>query len=110
MKMSQQRTVLRVRLAAFTLLMCFTLTATTLFAQGGGFGAISGVVQDSSGAVIPGAKVVIDNASKGIHREMESNGAGVFNAPALVPASGYSVKISKTNFGNYDAKNITVNV
>ncbi|MCU1308168.1 MAG: TonB-dependent receptor [Acidobacteriaceae bacterium] len=109
--MSQANTRFNARIfAAFTFLMCFTLTAPTLFAQGGGFGAITGVVQDSSGAVIPGAKVVIDNASKGIHREMESNGAGAFNAPALVPASGYTVKISKSNFGNYEAKNITVTV
>ena len=75
-----------------------------------GFGAISGVVTDATGSVVPGAKVVVDNQSKGIHREMESNGAGSFSAPTLVPADGYSVSVSKTGFSNYEAKSINVAV
>src|SRR5215468_9804148 len=72
---------------------------SNLYAQSlAGFGSISGVVQDSSGAVIPGAKVLIDNPSKGIHKELETTGGGTFDAPALVPASGYNVTISKPGF------------
>jgi hypothetical protein len=109
MKMSHFNKMFNARtLATFALLMCVLIVSPSLYGQG--FGTISGVVQDSSGAVIPGAKVVIDNVSKGIHREMETTGGGVFNAPALVPAPGYSVKISKASFGNYEAKNITVTV
>jgi hypothetical protein len=81
-----------------------------MVAQNVGFGAISGVVQDSTGAVIPNAKVVVDNPSKGIHREMETTSAGIFNVPALVPASGYTVKVSKAGFSDYFVKDVLVEV
>ena len=91
--------------------IAFLLSALPcLFAQGSGFGAISGVVRDASGSVIPGAKVLVENSSKGIRREMESNAAGAFNAPTLVPAPGYSVTISKTGFAGYEIKQIEVAV
>lgn len=51
-----------------------------------GLGAINGVVKDASGAVIPGAKVVVANPEKGIRRALETNEAGIFSAPSLTPA------------------------
>jgi hypothetical protein len=93
------------------LVACFLLfTSSVVFAQNLGFGAISGVVQDSSGAVVAGAKIVVENSSKGIHRELESTSGGIFNASALVPASGYTVKVSKAGFADYLVKDITVEV
>src|SRR3954468_8544329 len=87
------------------LVACFLLfTSSALFAQSLGFGAISGVVQDSTGAVVSGATVVVENASKGIRREFQSNTDGLFNASALVPASGYTVKVTKAGFADYVAK------
>jgi len=91
-------------------LFCFSLTSPPLVAQTSGFGAISGVVQDATGAVIANAKVVVENAEKGIRRELNTTSAGVFNAPALVPAFGYQVTISAPGFSPYEAKNITVAV
>lgn len=86
-------------------------SACASFAQSSaGFGAISGVVQDASGSVIPGAKVVVANDSKGIHRDLETSGAGVFSAPNLVPAAGYQVKISKSGFQEYALTGLTVAV
>jgi hypothetical protein len=82
-----------------------------LFAQTtAGFGAISGVVTDASGSVVPGARVLVENPEKGIRRELESNGNGGFSASTLVPAAGYSVTVSKTGFANYEAKNLTLSV
>ncbi len=98
-----------VRLLMTFLLCCIVLPAA-MFAQSAGFGSITGVVQDPSGAVLSGATVVIDNASKGIHRELTTSGAGIFSAPALVPASGYQVVVSAKGFGKYEVKDITVNV
>src|ERR1035441_6207874 len=46
-----------------------------------------GFVRDASGAVIPGATVVVANDGKGIKRTMTSTDAGVFAAPALLPSS-----------------------
>lgn len=76
----------------------------------GGVGSISGIIQDSTGAVVPGAVVVVENPSKGIRREMVSSSAGVFNAPALVPAEGYSITVSKTGFAAFEIKDIELQV
>jgi hypothetical protein len=74
-----------------------TVSALVVFAQNtAGLGNITGTVQDASGAVSSGVKVVVDNAQKGIHREIETTSSGAFSAPALVPASGYKVSITES--------------
>lgn len=73
-------------------------------------GGVSGVVRDSSGAVVPEAAVVVSNESKGIRRELTTNAAGIFNAPALVPASGYKVTINKQGFQPYEVSNFDISV
>ncbi len=93
------------------LVLLFLFTASSLFGQSSaGFGGISGVVQDASGAVVPNAKVVVENTSKAVRRELTTTASGAFSAPNLVPAAGYSVLISVPGFANYDVKNITVSV
>ena len=75
-----------------------------------GLAEISGTVHDSSGAVVPGAQVVITNLSKGVHLVLNTSAGGVFDAPALVPASGYQVTVSKAGFATYDVKDIDLAV
>lgn len=75
-----------------------------------GFGGISGVVRDATGASVPGAEVVIANESKGIRRSITTNDAGLFTAPALVPAAGYDVQVSKQGFNSFENRNIEVQV
>ncbi len=93
------------------LTLCLLLIAGSIniFAQAG-LSAITGSVHDASGAVVTGAKVIVSNDSKGIRRELDSNGAGVFNAPALVPASDYSVEVSKAGFSKSVTKGIALAV
>jgi len=86
-----------------------------LWTAGSAFGqiatsAINGTVRDQSGAVIPAASVTITNASKGIERKLETNEAGIFNAPALVPAPGYSVSVTKSGFTKYQIQDLTLTV
>ncbi|HME05933.1 MAG TPA: TonB-dependent receptor [Bryobacteraceae bacterium] len=81
-----------------------------MFAQSAGFGTVSGVVLDSSGSPVPGAKIVIENASKGIRRELTTTADGNFNAPGLVPASGYEVHVTAAGFAGYDVTDVTVAV
>src|ERR1044072_4964411 len=73
-----------------------------------GLGAVAGTVRDASGAVVPGATVVVSNDSKGIKRNLQTTDAGVFSAPALVPADGYSVAVSKQGFNNWEIKDFSV--
>lgn len=75
-----------------------------------GLGAVSGTVRDASGAVVPGATVVVSNDSKGIKRTMETTDAGVFAAPALVPADGYSVNVTKSGFITWEIKDFAITV
>ena len=94
-------------LSVFSAMLC----GTAAFAQSvAGLGAISGSVHDASGAAVPGAQVVVANESKGIKRTMETTEAGVFAAPSLVPASGYSVTVNKQGFAAYELKEIQITV
>ncbi|MCC6369204.1 MAG: TonB-dependent receptor [Bryobacterales bacterium] len=75
-----------------------------------GLATISGVVRDASGAVVPEAKVIVANEGKGIHRALTTNEAGVFNAPALVPASGYQVNVTKDGFAPLEHRDLQLQV
>src|SRR5260221_8407130 len=85
----------------------FCLLAGNIFAQAvAGLAGLSGVVRDASGSAVPGATVVVANEEKVIRRSLETNGSGVFSAPALVPAPGYKLTLSKSGFQNYEAAGI----
>jgi len=86
----------------------FALTASAYAQATAGLGSVSGTVRDASGAVVPGASVVVSNEAKGIKRSMTTTDAGVFAAPALVPADGYSITVSKQGFTNYEVKEFEV--
>ena len=75
-----------------------------------GLGAINGTVTDATGAVIPGAKVVVANNENGIRRSLETNEAGLFSAPSLTPGDGYMVSVLKDGFASYEAKQIRIEV
>jgi hypothetical protein len=92
------------------LVLVFLGNSTNISAQTAGFGSISGTVRDTTGARIPGASVTVANESKGISRELVSNEAGIFTAPALSPASGYTVTVKLASFSNWTARNIELQV
>ena len=72
--------------------------ASLAFAQGGATGAISGVVQDSSGAVIASAKVSITSEATGeVLRQLTTNASGLFNA-LLLPVGTYTVEVNAAGF------------
>jgi hypothetical protein len=89
---------------------CVLVACTVLFAgmasgqTVAGLGAITGVVRDATGAAVPGAKVMVANPAKGIRRSLESNEAGVFNAPSLPPSGGYVLTVTKEGFANWEIK------
>jgi hypothetical protein len=67
------------------------------FAQGGSTAALSGVVVDAAGGVVPGATVIVKNNASGLQFETVSNTDGLFSVPALA-AGSYSVTVSLTGF------------
>ena len=89
----------------FSLSVCALLCSTAMFGQAAaGLGAVSGTVRDASGATVPGATVVVSNDAKGVKRSVATTDAGVFAVPALVPSAGYSIKVTKQGFADYEVK------
>jgi Carboxypeptidase regulatory-like domain len=90
--------------------LVLSLLASSLFAQSQlGTGAISGTVQDASGAAVPDAQITIKQAETGLVRTMKSSAAGQFLAPVL-PTGSYKVQIAKTGFAPQEQDGLIVNV
>lgn len=86
------------------------LAASALAQSAGGLAGISGVVRDPSGAIVPGAKVVVSSEGQGVIRVLTTNAAGVFTAPALTPAGGYKVAVTAQGFMVHETRNIELQV
>src|SRR5579862_7874348 len=98
-----------VRKSAFSLLLLLSF-ASSVLAQGGATGAIGGVVQDSSGAVVAGAQVSIRNEATGeILRQTTTDTSGAFTAP-LLPVGTYSVEVQTKGFPATKFPGITVRI
>lgn len=86
------------------------LVAVSAMAQGGATGAISGTVEDVSGALIAGAQVQIVNQATGeATRTLKTDANGAFSAPFL-PVASYTVKVTTPGFAEGDFKNIAVRI
>ena len=96
----------------FRIALLLTLSVSTCaFAQSSaGLAAISGVVRDPAGAAIADAKVEIVSDSLGPVRTLNTNAAGVFTAPALVPGPGYRVTVAAPGFAVSETPNIALQV
>lgn len=80
------------------LLVAIVVLSSLAFAQGGATGAISGVVQDASGAVIANARVSVTNEATGeALRQLKTDASGLFNA-LLLPAGNYTVIVEAPGF------------
>ena len=80
------------------------------FAQGGATGAITGTVQDPSGAVVANAEVRITNQETGVlERTVQTGTDGTFVAP-LLPVGRYTVTITSKGFTERRFPDIDVRV
>jgi len=99
---------LSVKLAGW-LIVVLSLVGLGL-AQGGATGAITGTVQDSSGAFVPNAEVRITNQDTGVlERTVQTGPDGAFVAP-LLPVGKYTVTIKSAGFGEGKFADIAVRV
>ncbi len=99
------RTILGVTLLALA-------SWTGAYAQAvAGFGGITGTVTDSSANDgLPDATLILTNESLGIKRTFLASDDGIFDMPALVPASGYGLKVTRKGYTPRTISNLTVPV
>jgi len=71
--------------------------------------SIVGTVTDSSGAVIPNAKVTVSNPDKGVTRVLTSNASGAYAAESL-PIGSYTVTAEAAGFEKLVRSGITLQV
>src|SRR6188508_967633 len=79
----------------FPTILVWLIACVPCFAQT--LGTVTGEVKDTSGAVIPGASVTVQNTSTNATREMPSNEAGAYTFTALPPGP-YIVKAELQGF------------
>jgi hypothetical protein len=80
------------------------------FAQGGATGAITGTVQDPSGASVANAEVrITDEGTKTVERTVRTDADGSFTAP-LLPVGTYSLTITTASFAPKNISNVVVRV
>jgi outer membrane receptor protein involved in Fe transport len=70
-------------------------------------GTLTGVVRDSSGAVIVGATVSAKNVGTGDIRTTKTSSLGAYRLDA-VPPGQYVIHVEATGFEQFEAKNVTV--
>src|SRR5262245_66540218 len=89
------------------LLSLALLLAVSAFAQN--TGSLSGIVQDSNGGAIAGAKVTISDPAKGFQLETKTNSEGTFSF-STVPPGSYTVTVESTGFKKTVKSGIVLNI
>jgi hypothetical protein len=82
------------------------LVALPAVAQSPNNAAVTVVVTDPSGAVVPEASVKVTNAATGAVREAKTGGEGAATLAALPLTGAYDVVVSKTGFADETTKGV----
>ncbi|MGQ0734633.1 MAG: TonB-dependent receptor domain-containing protein [Acidobacteriota bacterium] len=86
---------------------CVLGSAAVARAQGGSTSAITGIVQDSEGGVLPGATVIVTSNATGSKFEAVANETGTYAVPAL-SAGVYTVTVSLQGFKTAQINDVRV--
>lgn len=68
-------------------------------------GSLTGSVQDATGAVVPGAEVVLTDDASGTPRRTETNESGYFTI-AAIPAGAYTLRVTAEGFNALERTNV----
>ena len=86
----------------------FILIAASALAQSDR-GTITGTIMDSSGGVVPGAKVILINSGTGIRQETSTTPTGNYSVASL-SVGRYTLAVEQAGFTRYEQSNILVQV
>src|ERR1700736_6585681 len=105
---SRQR-LIWISFMAVVFVAIIALVAQT-FAQGGATGAITGTVQDASGAFVANAEIQITNQdTRVLERTVRTDASGSYTTP-LLPVGTYTVSVKSSGFADASFSNIVVRV
>lgn len=107
--MNQTKKYLRAMLFGATLgagFLSLSVSTPTALAQTSK-GTLTGVVRDTTGAVIAGAEITITNVETGEVRKGTSSSLGAYRLDAMTPGH-YTLKVQSSGFESYSAKGINV--
>src|SRR5437667_3416440 len=93
--------------SAFLLVACHSLVISA-FAQGAS-ATLSGTVEDTNGAVIPGVTITVTNNATGAQRQTVTNAEGYFVVP-LLPPSRYQITAQNQGFTTVRIPEVVLNV
>src|SRR5437870_2565229 len=94
---------------AFSLATVVVLLAASLCVAQVSTSRITGSVQGSSGAAVPGAKVVAKNEGTGVTHETKTTSAGDYTLSALPPGL-YTITVTQTGFRTFNSVNNVLTV
>ena len=89
-----------IRIAWIAALVCVLFVPATLLGQGGYTAALRGLITDTSGAAVPGAKVTVTDVTRGTDFKTESDGQGRYTVTQL-PPSTYILTVKAPGFKTY---------
>ncbi len=93
--------------SVFWVLIFAVVTGTPAYGQGGTTSTLSGTAVDISGAVLPGADVVIKHSGTGFSQSAVTNSQGAFSFPGLNPGT-YSVTVTLSGFKTFLANDVVL--
>ena len=97
-------------LAGVIFAILIAVTVPSIWAQGvSGSASVAGTVTDTTGAVIPGASVVLLNVERGSEQEVSTNEAGNYAYPDITPGT-YTVRVSSEGFQTREVTDLQVQV
>ncbi len=92
--------VRRVALAAFVIFFSLFTLHRSSAQSAGSSGSVTGIVTDSTGAVVPGASISIVNAVSGLSRKAVSDSAGRYQL-TNIPLNPYHLSVSLDGFAPF---------
>jgi hypothetical protein len=95
---------IRAVLSALCFLLLSVLLSQSAHAQNA---AVSGLVTDSSGALVPNVQVTLTNERTGIAQHSKTDGKGLYSLPFVQPGQ-YTLSAEFEGFKRFEQKSITV--
>jgi len=81
-------------------LLALLLSAASMTSLAQGFGSISGVISDPTGALVPAVTVTATQTQTGTRTEVTANNSGAYVFPSMPPAE-YTIAATATGFQSY---------